>query len=158
MIITSIPNVACTTTQLCRVIRARIYKHVWACPSRSTSTAHGKYTVLFTKHNVQKRCDDGCSCAFVACLNKGCQFLFFSHTSTFQLLDKPWPQVSSILPPGSCLQFLSRIGFSNPTARRFSIECCQLTLSRFPQVNLCTRKSPNEFIRVCTRRGSKSRN
>ena len=52
-------------------------------------------------------------------------YLFiFSHTSTFQLLDKPWSQVSSLLPPGSCLQFLSRIGFSNPTARRFFIECC----------------------------------
>ena len=25
------------------------------------------------------------------------------------LLDKPWSQVSSLLPPGSCLQFLSRI-------------------------------------------------
>ena len=39
--------------------------------------------------------------------------LFFSHTFTFQVLDKPWSQVSSLLPPGSCLQFLSRIGFSN---------------------------------------------
>ena len=37
-------------------------------------------------------------------------------------------------PPGSCLQFLSHIGFSNPTARRFFSECCCLTLSRFPQV------------------------
>ena len=37
------------------------------------------------------------------------------------LLDKPWSQVSSLLPPGTCLQFLSRIGFSIPTAaRRFS--------------------------------------
>ena len=35
-------------------------------------------------------------------------FVFFSHTSTFQLLDKPWSQVSSLLPPGSCLQNLSR--------------------------------------------------
>ena len=26
-------------------------------------------------------------------------FSFFSHTSTFQLLDKPWSQVSSFLPP-----------------------------------------------------------
>ena len=41
-------------------------------------------------------------------------------------------------PPGSCLQFLSRIGFGNPSARRFFIECCELTLSRFPQVNWCT--------------------
>ena len=38
-------------------------------------------------------------------------FFFFSHTFTFQLLDKPWSQdlVSSLPPPGSCLQFLSRI-------------------------------------------------
>ena len=35
------------------------------------------------------------------------------------LLDKPWSQVSSLSPPGACLQFLSRIGFSIPTARRF---------------------------------------
>ena len=26
-------------------------------------------------------------------------FFFFSHTSTFQILDKPWSQVSSLLPP-----------------------------------------------------------
>ena len=51
-------------------------------------------------------------------------FSFFSHTSTFQLLDKPWSQVSSLLPPGFCLHFLSRIGFSNPAARRFFIEFC----------------------------------
>ena len=51
-------------------------------------------------------------------------FFFFSQTFTFQLLDKPWSQVSSLLLPGSCLQFLSRIGFSNPTARRLFIECC----------------------------------
>ena len=31
----------------------------------------------------------------------------YLHTSTFQLLDKPWSQVSSLLPPGSCLPFLS---------------------------------------------------
>ena len=50
-------------------------------------------------------------------------FLFsFLHTFTFELLVKPWTQVSSLLLPGSCLQFLSRIGFSNPTARRLFIE------------------------------------
>ena len=50
----------------------------------------------------------------------------YSHTATFQLLDKPWSQVSSLLPPapGSCVPFLSRIGFSTPAARRFFIECC----------------------------------
>ena len=35
-------------------------------------------------------------------------------------LDKPWSQVSSLLPPGTRLYFLSRMGFSIPTARRFS--------------------------------------
>ena len=30
-----------------------------------------------------------------------CSF-FFLRTSTFQLLDKPWSQASSLLPPGSC--------------------------------------------------------
>ena len=39
--------------------------------------------------------------------------LLLFHTSTFQLLDEPWSQVSSLLPPGSCLHFLSRIGFNN---------------------------------------------
>ena len=48
-------------------------------------------------------------------------FLFsFRLTFTFQLLDKLWSQVSSLLPPGMCLQFLSRIGLSIPTARRLS--------------------------------------
>ena len=50
---------------------------------------------------------------------------FFCLTFTFQLLDKLWSQVSSLLPPGTCLQFLSRIGFGIPTARRLSSnECC----------------------------------
>ena len=51
---------------------------------------------------------------------------YFPHTVTFQLLDKPWSQdlVSPFLPPGSCLQSLSRTGFSNPNARRFFVECC----------------------------------
>ena len=30
---------------------------------------------------------------------------FFFHTYIFQLLNKPWSQVSSLPPPGSCLQF-----------------------------------------------------
>ena len=36
------------------------------------------------------------------------------------LLDKPLSQVSSLLPPRYVPSFLSRIGFSIPTARRFS--------------------------------------
>ena len=42
-------------------------------------------------------------------------FLFCLTYTFFQLLDKLWSQVSSLLPPGTCLQFSSRI----PTARRF---------------------------------------
>ena len=37
------------------------------------------------------------------------------------LLDKPWSQVSSLLPPGTSLRFYrAYIAFSIPTARRFS--------------------------------------
>ena len=31
--------------------------------------------------------------------------IYIGLTCTFQLLDKPWSQVSSLLPPGTCLQF-----------------------------------------------------
>ena len=87
-------------------------------------------------------------------------FVSFFHT---HLLSSFWTsrghRCRPFPPPGSCLQFLSRItGFSNPTARRFFIERCELTLSSFPQVNLGTRKSPHEFIRVCTWGHSNSRN
>ena len=71
--------------------------------------------------------------------------VFNSNTCTFQLLDKTWSQVSFLLPAGSCLQFLSRIGSSNLTARRFSSSVAN-PRSRFPQVNLCARKSPSEII------------
>ena len=60
-------------------------------------------------------------------------FFFLNHHEDFHfaaqlvggftlsdLPDKPWSQVSSLLPPGKCIQFVSRIGFSIPTARRFS--------------------------------------
>ena len=55
------------------------------------------------------------------------EYISSSHTFTFQLLDKPWSQVSSLLPPGSRLQFLSRIRFSNPPARRFFFHRVSLT-------------------------------
>ena len=48
-------------------------------------------------------------------------FLFFLRTFTFQLLATPWSQVPSLLPPGSRLHFLSRIGISNC---RFFVERC----------------------------------
>ena len=91
----------------------------------------------------------------------GRHVFFFSHASTFQLLlDKPCSQVLSLLPPGSCLQFLSRIGFSNPTAGRFFIEYIANSRSRDVRksIYLRTRNSPHEFIRACTRGDSNSRN
>ena len=58
--------------------------------------------------------------------------------------------------PSTC--YRAYVGFSNPTARRFFIELLThaLALSASPFVHL-SRKSPTEFIRVCTRRGSNSR-
>ena len=49
---------------------------------------------------------------------------FFSHTTTFQLLDRPWSQVSPRLPPPFLPSTFIAQGFSNPTARPFFIECC----------------------------------
>ena len=43
----------------------------------------------------------------------------FAHFYCLASGQKPWSQASSLLLPGSCLQFLSRVGLSNPTARRF---------------------------------------
>ena len=44
----------------------------------------------------------------VSMFEKMLRLLFFSGTCTFQLLDKPWSQVSSLLPPpGSRFQFFS---------------------------------------------------
>ena len=44
-----------------------------------------------------------------------------------ELLDKPWTQMSSLLPPGTCLHFYRTIGSSIPTARRFRSNVCYLT-------------------------------
>ena len=92
---------------------------------------------LSTSHNNDQRprtpfmwCVDKCRADIVRRLQRNYRtayvfFFFFLlfHTSTFQLVDKPWSQVSSFLPLGSCLPFFSRIGCSNPTGRRFFIEC-----------------------------------
>ena len=57
-------------------------------------------------------------------------------------------------PRFSCLQFLTRIGFSNPTARQFFIECVANSRSRAFRKSICAQeKSPHELIRVCTWRG-----
>ena len=68
-------------------------------------------------------------------------FFFFSHTSTFQVTDVvPSPR---FLPS---VFIAHTVGHSDPTARRFFIE--HLTLSRFPQVDLCKRK---KSLRIYTR-------
>ena len=78
------------------------------------------------------------------------------------LLGKPWSQVSSLLPPGTCLYFLSRIGLSIPTARRFLSNVATRTLSRFPPINLfmqekvptsmhSVRLEPTKWILIGTR-------
>ena len=55
-------------------------------------------------------------------------FIFFAHIYFPASGQAMVPGVIlSDLSPGSCLQFLSRVGFSNPTARRFFIECLLLT-------------------------------
>ena len=92
-------------------------------------------------------------------LGAACIFFFFFSLLLFSFWTSRGHRCRLFPPPGSCLQFLSRIGSSNPTARRFFIEWCQLiTLSRFPQVNFCTTKKTHELIRVCTRWDSNSRN
>ena len=78
-------------------------------------------------------------------------YLFFHTHSLYFPASSGQALVTGVVPsppPGSCLQFLLHIRFSDPTVRPFLIECCYLTLSRFPQVNLCTRKSLRKIIRV----------
>ena len=48
---------------------------------------------------------------------------------------KPWSQVWSFPSPPPVIAFIDFGAFgSAPTNRQFFIECCLLTLSRFPQV------------------------
>ena len=78
-------------------------------------------------------------------------FLFFF--SFFRiLLSSFWTsrghrsQVSTLFPAGSCLQFLSPIGFSNPTAHRFFIERFANSRSRaFCQSNCAQEKVPTNL-------------
>ena len=80
-----------------------------------------------------------------------CLFVF-SHTSAFQRFwTSRGHRCPPFFPPVLAFNFLSRIGCSNPTARRFFHRVLLThSLAFFPQVNLCTtRKSPHEFIRVC---------
>ena len=58
-------------------------------------------------------------------------FFFFWSNFYFPASDKLWSQVSSLLPPSTCLQFLSRIGFTIPTSRRLSSNVANSRLRAF---------------------------
>ena len=73
------------------------------------------------------------------------QVYIFGLTSTFQLLDKLLSQVSSLLPPGACLQFLSRIGFSIPTARRLSSNVANSRFRAFRESICAQEKVPTNL-------------
>ena len=80
-----------------------------------------------------------------------CDVVYFSAqlVGSFTLsdrLDKPWSQVSSLLLPGTCLQLLSCIGFSIPTARRFHRVLPTHALALSANHFFCARKSPYEYV------------
>ena len=56
--------------------------------------------------------------------------------------------MSSLLPPGTCLQFLSRIGFSIPTARRFSSNVANSRSRTFRSSIFYATKSSYEYSYV----------
>ena len=77
------------------------------------------------------------------------QLVLIGGFTLSDLLDKLWSQVSSLLPPGTCLQFLSRIGFSIPTARRLSSNVANSRSRAFLWSFIYARKSP--VASMCTR-------
>ena len=79
----------------------------------------------------------------------------FCLTVAFQLLDKLWSQVSSLLPPGTCLQFLSRIGFSIPTARRFSSNVAT-SRSRAFRESICAQEKVPTNVCECALGGTRT--
>ena len=86
-----------------------------------------------------------------------CTFFFFQHLyfpASGQTVD------TGVVP--SSPRFLISIYIAHRVQKSHCsstfIECCQLKLSRFPQVNLCARKSPHEYIGASTRGDSISQN
>ena len=82
---------------------------------------------------------------------------FLQRTFTFQLLDELWSQVSSLLPPGTCLQFLSRIGFSIPTARRLSSNVANSRFRAFRE-SICAQEKVHTNLYEYALGGTNSRN
>ena len=66
-------------------------------------------------------------------------FLLFIHTSSFQLLDKPWSQVSSFLSPGSSLHFF--------IAHRFQQSHCSSILHPMLLLTHALALSASQFAR-----------
>ena len=75
-------------------------------------------------------------------------FLFFRLTFTFQLLDKLWSQVPSLLSPVRAFSFYrAYVGFSIPTARRFSSNVANSRSRAFLESICVQEKVSYEFIR-----------
>ena len=83
-------------------------------------------------------------------------FYFFSRHDYFpaqlvggftlsNLLDKSWSQVSSLLPQGTCIQFLSRIGLAFPLLVDFHRMLLTHALTLSANQFLCKKRS----LRVC---------
>ena len=92
-----------------------------------------------------------------------CSHLFFFFFSHFYFPSSGQAVVTGVVP--SSPRFLPSIFIAHRVQQSHCSSIfhrvllnVKLTLSRFAPVNWCTRKSPNEFIRVCTRWGSNSRN
>ena len=75
------------------------------------------------------------------------QKLFFLHTSTFQLLDKPWSQVSSLLPPVLAFNAYRAQGSAIPLLVDFHRVLLTHALALYAS-QFVLKKSPHEFIRV----------
>jgi len=77
------------------------------------------------------------------------KFVFVNLIFTLLLQDKP-----SVLPPGTCLHFYRVEGSAFPTGGRFPSNVVDSRSRAFRKSTLCTRRSPDEYRRACSWRGS----
>ena len=103
---------------------------------------------------------------------RGIYFFIFNHRFHFpaqlvrftlsDLLDKPWSQVSPLLPPGTGARHVPSIFIARRVQHSHCssifIECCQLTLSRFPLVIVIFFMQEKVPTGKCTRWELNSRN
>ena len=89
---------------------------------------------------------------------------FFTHSSPFSLLTSSGQRCLSPPPPGSCLHFFIASRVQQFPCLSSFVNCCSLTLSRFWQATLSSKKfweQEDKIYRIytsITRRGSNSRN